>query len=306
MIYGAQADRGARRRAGGRRCPLVAGLALGAAVRAPAAAARRPDDRPALFRRPALQRRARREHARLLRRRSARSCSSRSTSSSCSGCRRWRRACGACPAAAGFVAGSHATPPLAARIRPATVMLGGILVALAGVAAAHPGGPAAEPLPVVAAATIVSVGLAPLFTLADRHRRSAARRPSARARRPGSRRRAPSSAARWASRCWGRSATAVYPRRRGARRDCRQRGRESAGETLGGAVDAAAQLPPAARAELLESARDAFTHGLQVAATVSGVVIALAALLVATVLRRAGPEQPAAAPARVAVPEPCA
>ena len=67
-----------------------------------------------------------------------------------------------------------------------------------------------------------------------------------------------------------------------------------AGETLGGAVVAAEQLPAALRPGALEPARDAFTQGLQVAATVSGAIIAAAALLVAGGLRRRGGRSAAA------------
>ena len=60
---------------------------------------------------------------------------------------------------------------------------------------------------------------------------------------------------------------------------------DAARDTLGGAVAVAAELPAGPAAALLETARDAFTQGLQVAA-VTGSVIALGmAILVATLLR---------------------
>ena len=67
---------------------------------------------------------------------------------------------------------------------------------------------------------------------------------------------------------------------------------------MGGAVEAAA-APRGMRAEFLDPAREAFTQGLQVAATVSAAIILVAAILVATVLRRAETQsdERAAAPA---------
>lgn len=56
------------------------------------------------------------------------------------------------------------------------------------------------------------------------------------------------------------------------------------------------------RAELLDPAREAFTHGLQVAATVSGAIIVAAAILIATVMRRPQDRAPALAPAVAAAP----
>jgi translation initiation factor 2 gamma subunit (eIF-2gamma) len=53
------------------------------------------------------------------------------------------------------------------------------------------------------------------------------------------------------------------------------------------------------RAEFLDPAREAFTHALQVAATVSGAIIVAAALLVATVVRRA--DRPDESPALLAI-----
>jgi MFS transporter, DHA2 family, multidrug resistance protein len=85
--------------------------------------------------------------------------------------------------------------------------------------------------------------------------------------------------------------------------------RDGAGETLGGAVEAADRLPVNMRAELLDPAREAFTHAFAVAASVSGAIVVAAAILVATVFRRAqAPEESgerAALPGALAV-EPCA
>jgi len=55
----------------------------------------------------------------------------------------------------------------------------------------------------------------------------------------------------------------------------------AAQDTLGGATGAAEQLPP----ELLATATQAFTDGLQVAAAVSALALAGVAILAATALR---------------------
>ena len=62
----------------------------------------------------------------------------------------------------------------------------------------------------------------------------------------------------------------------------------TARDTLGGAVAVSHRLPDGLAADVLDPAREAFTHALQVAATVSGVLIVAAALLVARLVRHGG------------------
>jgi DHA2 family multidrug resistance protein-like MFS transporter len=201
------------------------------------------------------------------------------------------------PSAFAFIVGSQLTPPLAARLRPAPLMLGGLVVALFGVGlltqVAASGGPALA----VAGAVILSLGLAPLFTLAADLAIGSA---------PPERAGAASGISETSSELGGALGiallgtigTAVY------RGDVSDGLPAAAHETLGGAVEAAARLPVGMRADFLDPAREAFTQGLQVAATVSGAIIVAAAILVATVVRRRDERAPALAPA-VAV-EPCA
>jgi DHA2 family multidrug resistance protein-like MFS transporter len=61
---------------------------------------------------------------------------------------------------------------------------------------------------------------------------------------------------------------------------------EAARDTLGGATDAAGQLPDQLGAVLLDAARDAFTQGLQAAALTGAVLVAGLALASALLLRR--------------------
>jgi DHA2 family multidrug resistance protein-like MFS transporter len=62
----------------------------------------------------------------------------------------------------------------------------------------------------------------------------------------------------------------------------------AARDTLGGAVAAGEELPAPLAAQLLDSAREAFILGLQVAALASAALAAAAATLVVVVLRRVG------------------
>ncbi|MGH3382563.1 MAG: MFS transporter [Actinoallomurus sp.] len=66
-------------------------------------------------------------------------------------------------------------------------------------------------------------------------------------------------------------------------------------DTLAGATTAAARLPGRLGTGLLDSAREAFTSGMHVAATVSAVLLVVVAVVVATLLRDAG-QEPEAAP----------
>jgi MFS transporter, DHA2 family, multidrug resistance protein len=63
---------------------------------------------------------------------------------------------------------------------------------------------------------------------------------------------------------------------------------EASKDTLGGAVDAAQTLPDTLGANLLETAQEAFTQGLQVAALTSAAVALGAAALVGVLVRRMG------------------
>ncbi|MEZ0095861.1 MFS transporter [Streptacidiphilus sp. EB129] len=62
--------------------------------------------------------------------------------------------------------------------------------------------------------------------------------------------------------------------------------RQTAQQTLGGAESVAAQLPGAARAQVLDAAREAFVHGMHAAALGGAALMLLSALLAVTLLRR--------------------
>ena len=178
------------------------------------------------------------------------------------------------PGAAAFVVGSQLTPPIAARVRPPVAMLGGIVVAIVGVALLTQAGAAGGPGLVVAGIVILSLGLAPLFTLAADLAVGSA---------PPERAGAASGISETSSELGGALGlallgtigTAVY---RGHTADAIPAAlpadeAATASDTLGGAVEVADRLPPLLAADVLEPAREAFTQGLQVAATVSGILV---------------------------------
>jgi DHA2 family multidrug resistance protein-like MFS transporter len=87
----------------------------------------------------------------------------------------------------------------------------------------------------------------------------------------------------------GSIGTAVY---RGMMADAIPRGvpveaAEAARGTLGGALATAEQLPPASGAELMSAARDAFSEGLELTASIAAIVALATAAMAAIVLRRA-------------------
>jgi MFS transporter, DHA2 family, multidrug resistance protein len=186
------------------------------------------------------------------------------------------------PGAAAFVAGAQLAPPLAARVRPPVAMLGGIVVAIAGVALLTQVNATHGPGLLIAGIVLLSLGLAPLFTLAADLAVGSA---------PPERAGAASGISETSTELGGALGlailgtvgTAVY---RAQAADTIPAGSpHDATDTLAGAVTVAHGLPPQAAAGVLEPAREAFTQGLQVAATVSGALVVAAALLVTVLLR---------------------
>jgi DHA2 family multidrug resistance protein-like MFS transporter len=216
------------------------------------------------------------------------------------------------PGAAAFVVGSQLTPPLAARLRPPIVMLGGIAVATGGIALLTQVSVAGGPGLMVAGIVVLSLGLAPLFTLAADLAVGSA---------PPERAGAAAGISETSSELGGALGlailgtvgTAVY---RGHTADALPANLSAdaagtAGDTLAGAVVVADRLPQQLAGDVLEPAREAFTQGLQVAATVSGLLVVVAALMVARLVRSGvepdASEAPEIAPtATMAALQPCA
>ena len=205
------------------------------------------------------------------------------------------------PGAAAFVVGAQLTPRLAARVKPPVAMLGGIAIAIVGVALLTRTGATDGPGLLVAGVVILSLGLAPLFTLAADLAIGSA---------PPERAGAAAGLSETSSELGGALGlailgtigTAVYrDRTADAFPDSvPSDAAATATDTLGGAVEVADRMPQLPAADLLDPAREAFTQSLQVAATVSGVLVVAAAVMVARLLRR--DDEPHAATERAAVP----
>jgi MFS transporter, DHA2 family, multidrug resistance protein len=203
------------------------------------------------------------------------------------------------PAAAAFVVGSQVTPPLAARVGPPRAMLGGIVVAIGGVALLTQVGASDGPGLLVAGLVILSLGMAPLFTLAADIALGSA---------PPERAGAASGISETSSELGGAFGlavlgtigTAVY---RSETADTLPDGvAASASDTLAGAVAVADRLPQALAADVLQPAREAFMQGLQVAATVSGALVVAAAVMAGRLLLVSRERTPRA----LAAHQPCA
>ena len=215
------------------------------------------------------------------------------------------------PGAVAFVVGSQITPPLAARVTPPVAMLSGIAVAIAGVALLTQVGAADGPGLLVAGLVILSLGLAPLFTLAADLAVGSA---------PPERAGAASGLSETSSELGGALGLAILGTvgaavyRHGSAgampdelpHDATAR----AGDTLGGAVEVADQLPQPLAADVLEPAREAFVQGLQAAASLGSVLVIVAAVMVGRLWWRDHERRMSrargVAPAPLAAAPPCA
>ncbi|UUP16252.1 MFS transporter [Nitratireductor thuwali] len=203
------------------------------------------------------------------------------------------------PSSLAFIAGSMMTSALTARMQPATVMVGGLLIAATGFATLAWAALAADLVMIVLAFTVFALGLAPVFTLttdlivgsAPPERAGAASAMSETSAELGG---------ALGIAVLGSLVTAVYRSTMNADALPGVPGplTEAARDTLGGAVAVAAELPAGPAAVLIDTARAAFTSGL-VAASVAAALIAIAtALLIARMFRLKGsPDRSAAAAA---------
>ena len=196
------------------------------------------------------------------------------------------------PAAGGSIAGSMLSPALTSRARPATVLAAGLWVATIGFAVVTQVEPTSSLTILVAGSIVFSIGVASTVALVTDQVVGAA--PPERA-----------GAAAGLSETGGELGLALGVAVMGSIGAAVYRGdlddalaglpadaQAEARGTLGGAVAAAGQLPDSAAAGLLDTAREAFTHGLQVTAGTSVLVAATTAILVTLVLRRAGADAP--------------
>jgi DHA2 family multidrug resistance protein-like MFS transporter len=192
------------------------------------------------------------------------------------------------PSALAFIAGSMVTPMIVRRFPPAYVIAGGMTIAAAGFVLLALVDDVASPLAMLVAGSVVfSVGLTPVVTLTTDIVLTAA---------PPERAGAASALSETSSEfggalgiaVMGSIVTAIY---RGEVASALPAGippeaAEIARGTIGGAVSVAEQLPGALGAELLGSARDAFTHAFGATAAISAVIAIGVAVLAAALLRR--------------------
>jgi DHA2 family multidrug resistance protein-like MFS transporter len=186
------------------------------------------------------------------------------------------------PWSLGFVGGSLLAPRLARHVAPLTLLVGGLLCAAAGfvlLAFAD----SAHGLAIVVVSTVaMSLGLAPVFTIANEMIITAA---------PPERAGAASALSETASEfsgalgvaLFGSLGTALYRRQLGDALPGAVPAEALA--TLGGALDAASRLPPASAALLLDTARAAFVDALQAAAVLAAVIVLATCVVTARLLR---------------------
>jgi DHA2 family multidrug resistance protein-like MFS transporter len=183
------------------------------------------------------------------------------------------------PMFVGFTLGSFASPVLARRFAPTTVMAGGLTISAIGFGVFGAMGPSTGMYTTLAAIVMYSIGLAPVVTLSmDLILGSA----------PAERAGAASALAETGSELGGAlgiallgSVGAVVYRRAidatmpaGLSMDLATNARN----TLGGAIAAAAQLPTTSSSSLTEAARTAFSHSMNVVAWAClAIAIAMAA-----------------------------
>ena len=191
------------------------------------------------------------------------------------------------PWSASYVVGSFLSPVIARRVQPAFVMTGGLILAACGfIAVTRATGFGVEAI--IIGSTVYSLGMSPVFTLGIDTIIAAA---------PARRAGAASGISETSSELGGALGiavlgsigTAIYRGHlsEGALAGVPPVARHAALDTLGGAVAAAAQVPSdGARVVLLETAKFAFTHAMQVTLLLCAAVLIVTASVSVVALRR--------------------
>ncbi len=190
------------------------------------------------------------------------------------------------PSAFSFVAGALAAPVIVRRVRPPLVMAGCLMVSTIGFALLARVGSTSGLALIVAGTVVTGIAISPVVTLATDLIVGAA---------PPERAGAASAISETSAELGGAVsiailgsiATAVY---RARMLDAVQPGLPPhvtalARSTLGGAVDAAAELPASEGAALLDAARDAFARALDVTASISAALSLATAVMAFIALR---------------------
>jgi DHA2 family multidrug resistance protein-like MFS transporter len=193
------------------------------------------------------------------------------------------------PSAVAFVVASNAAPRIVRRYRAAYVIGAGLALSAIGLAILTQVGGTNGLVAVVLGSIIISLGLAPVFSLTTDLIVGSA---------PPERAGAASGISETASELGGALGISVLGSigvalYRGHIADALPAGVPAdativARDTLGGAVAVAGQLPTQLGAAVLDVARDAFVHGMQVATTISAVIAVGVAILAVVMLRNVG------------------
>ncbi len=206
------------------------------------------------------------------------------------------------PSAVAFIVASNAAPRIVRHVRAAYVMGGGLALSAIGLVVLASVGNANGLTAVVVGSIIISLGLAPVFSLTTDLIVGSA---------PPERAGAASGISETASELGGALGISVLGSigvafYRGHVSDALPAGVPvdagiAARDTLGGAVAVAQQLPGQLGAAVLDVARDAFVQGMQVATTISAVLAIGVAILAVVMLRSvgSGAEREAAADAGI-------
>ena len=219
----------------------------------------------------------------------------------------------ALPMVIAFVVGSMLAPVIVKRVRPSSVMAGGLALASIGFLVMAQVNTSDEVALLVVSETIFALGLAPLFTLTNDLIISSA---------PPERAGAASGISETGAELGGALSiaflgtlgTVVYRSRleEDLPRGVAAEAADTALDTLGGAVAVAEELPALMGDRLFEAATAAFVVGLQASALISAVIAAATAVLAAVALRdvrmpsaehEADAEQQLPEPVPVAEPE---
>jgi MFS transporter, DHA2 family, multidrug resistance protein len=195
------------------------------------------------------------------------------------------------PSFGSFILGSMVAPAIVRRVPHAYVMAAGLAIAAIGFAVMTQVEVDSSLAVLVTATVIFSLGLAPLFTLANDLIIGAA---------PPARAGAASAISETGAELGGALSiailgtlgTAVYRSQvaDGIPPGVPPAEAETARDTLGGAVAVSETLPAALATDLLDAAREAFTQGLQVAAFASAVIAAVTAAVAVIYMRNVRPE----------------
>ncbi|MHB1135096.1 MAG: MFS transporter, partial [Chloroflexota bacterium] len=191
------------------------------------------------------------------------------------------------PSAVGFIVGSNVAPRIMHRFRPGLVLSTCLLAAALGLGLLTQMGGAFGLAIVVGASVVISLALAPVFTLTTELIVGSA---------PPERAGAATGISETGSELGGALGIAIL----GSVGAAVYRGElagglvagipaqaaEVARNTLGGAVEVAQQLPEPLRTALLSSAREAFVRSIEVTAAISAIVAIATAFVVAVALRR--------------------